>query len=82
MDVALADVLTTVRQFVEKKQGAAARPIDAETPLLREGHVDSFGLVELIADLQQQLHITIADGDLIPEDFETPRTLYERLEAI
>ncbi len=82
MDVEFDKVLTVVRDFIAHKQGAAARPIDAETPLLRDGHVDSFGLVELISELQSKLNIEIPDGSLIPEDFETPRVLFERLRDI
>ena len=36
MDVELEKVLSVVREFIAHKQGAAARPIDADTPLLRE----------------------------------------------
>jgi acyl carrier protein len=82
MDVAFVAVLEVVRQFIAHKQGAAARSIDADTPLLRDGHIDSFGLVELIAELQQKLRIDIPDGALIPEDFETPRVLFERLQDL
>lgn len=82
MDVLLDNVLNVVRNFITDKRGAAARPIDADTPLLRDGHIDSFGLVELIAELQSKLGVTIPDGALIPEDFETPRVLFERLRDI
>ena len=82
MDVAVDKVLTVVREFIAHKQGAATRPIDADTPLLREGHIDSFGLVELIAELQSKLQIDIPDGALIPEDFESPRVLFDRLRDI
>lgn len=78
MDVSLERVLTVVQEFAARKQGAAARPIEADTPLLRDGHIDSFGLVELIAELQAKLEIDIPDGALIPEDFETPRILVDR----
>jgi acyl carrier protein len=79
MEVELDKVLTVVRDFIAHKQGAAARPIDADTPLLRDGHIDSFGLVELISELQSKLNVAIPDGSLIPEDFETPRVLFDRL---
>jgi acyl carrier protein len=82
MDVELEKVLSVIREFIAHKQGAAARPIDADTPLLRDGHIDSFGLVELIAELQQKLDVQIPDGALIPEDFETPRVLFERLRDV
>jgi acyl carrier protein len=82
MNVSHQRVLEIVQQFVAHKQGSAARPIAADTPLLRDGHLDSFALVELIAEIERQLPATLPDGSLIPEDFETPRTLCERLEQL
>jgi len=82
MNVSHQRVLEVVQQFVAHKQGSALRPITAETPLLRDGYLDSFALVELIAELERQLPATLPDGSLIPEDFETPRTLFERLEQL
>ncbi len=82
MNISHQRVLEIIQQFITHKQGAAARPIAADTPLLGEGYLDSFALVELIAELERQLPATLPDGSLIPEDFETPRTLCERLEQL
>jgi acyl carrier protein len=82
MDVSHQRVLEIIRQFVAHKQGAAARPIAVNTPLLQDGHLDSFALVELIAELERGLPAILPDGSLIPEDFETPQTLCERLEQL
>jgi acyl carrier protein len=49
---------------------------------LRDGYLDSFALVELIADLEKHLNTPLEDGALIPEDFETPETLYNRLQEL
>ena len=81
MDVNFDQVVQVVRDFITPRL-PAPRSIDANTALLRDGYIDSFGLVELIAELQNKLHIEIPDGSLIPEDFETPTVLYERLEQI
>lgn len=79
MKVELAQVLTIVREFVARKRGVAADKIGPETALLREGCVDSFQLIELIVDLEKRLGTAIPEGFLIPEDFETPTTLHQRL---
>ncbi len=82
MDFSHDRVLEVIRSFVEHKKGTAAPAIGSDTFLLRDGYLDSFALVELIAELEKQLSATIPDGALIPEDFETPQTLCERLEQL
>ena len=82
MDVSHERVLEVIRQFVEHKKGVDAPAIGPDTLLLRDGYLDSFALVELIAELEKQLPATIPDSALIPEDFETPQTLCERLEQL
>ncbi|MCK6548439.1 acyl carrier protein [Myxococcota bacterium] len=74
-------VLGVVRAFVSGRGGDGAR-ITMETRLLHDGHVDSFALVELIAELEQQLGLDLPMGTLIPEDFETPKVLCARLTEI
>jgi len=74
-------VLEIVSAFVAQKKGPG-RTIAWDTPLLQQGHLDSFALIELIGELEKSLNITLPDGALIPEDFETPRVLYDRLTDI
>jgi acyl carrier protein len=82
MDVSMEPMLGVVRAFVEKKRGKPAQQIGPNTALLRDGYLDSFALVELIAELESRLGISLPDGSLIPEDFETPQVLYDRLREL
>ena len=82
MDVNFDSMLAVIRGFVTHKKGKNADEIQVSTALLRDGYLDSFALVELIAELEKQLHISLPDGSLIPEDFETPQVLYDRLQEI
>jgi acyl carrier protein len=78
MSVSQAAVMGVVSKFIEHKKGL--RPtVQPETALLREGLLDSFALIELIAELEKDLGLSLPDGSLIPEDFETPEVLYNRL---
>lgn len=81
MKVSSDKVLEVVRTFVSGRGGDGAR-ITMETRLLHDGHVDSFALVELIAELEQHLGVDLPMGTLIPEDFETPTVLCARLAEI
>jgi acyl carrier protein len=78
MDVALEPVLKVVNDFVAQKKGGNQN-IGADTLLLQDGYLDSIALVELIHELEQRLGINLPDGSLIPEDFESPRVLHNRL---
>jgi acyl carrier protein len=82
MDVPIESILGVIRNFVETKRGKPAGSIGASTALLRDGYLDSFALVELIAELEKQLGIELPDGSLIPEDFETPQVLHDRLQEL
>jgi acyl carrier protein len=79
MDVPIDSILPIIRGFVEHKRGKPADAIGPHTALLRDGYLDSFALVELIAELEKQLGIQLPDGSLIPEDFETPQVLHDRI---
>jgi acyl carrier protein len=79
MNVSMDSLLGVIRDFVETKRGKPAGGIGAETALLRDGYLDSFALVELIAELEKRLSLDLPAGSLIPEDFETPQVLHDRL---
>lgn len=74
-------ILATVQSFVGDRGGDAAS-IQPKTPLLGEGYIDSFALIELIGTLEEALGLQIPDGALIPEDFETVETLFDRLKVV
>jgi acyl carrier protein len=82
MNVPMDQMLEVVRDFIRRKRGDSARSITADSKLLQDGLIDSFALVELIVDLEKELQISLPDGSLIPEDFETPKVLYDRLQDL
>jgi acyl carrier protein len=82
MEVPMDSILGVVRNFVQTKRGKPADAIGPGTALLRDGYLDSFALVELIAEMEKQLGISLPDGSLIPEDFETPQVLHDRLQEL
>lgn len=46
-------------------------PLDPRQDLLASGVIDSFGLISLIASLEQTFGIDIVDQDVVPENFQT-----------
>jgi acyl carrier protein len=79
MKVTPEQLASSLAEAIAEIRGAAGLRIEPDTELFKTGYVDSFALVELIAWISDRMGIPIGDGDLMPEDFETPRKLWERL---
>lgn len=78
----LGRVVEIVGAFVARTRGVAAGSVQPGTRLLEEGLIDSFGLVELMGDLEKAIGSAIPEGALIPQDFETPTALFQRLQRL
>jgi acyl carrier protein len=55
--------------IVEKFPGARKRQLNDDTALLEAGIVDSIGVLEIVAFIEQTFAITVSDEDLLPENF-------------
>jgi acyl carrier protein len=67
---------TTIRDFILTELADSDDiELDAQTPLLGGGLLDSLSLTRLIAFLEQQFGVTIDTGDVVPENFETIATV-------
>ena len=65
-------VTTEVQQFIvgELLQGRGIDSVDPAENLLARGIMDSHGVMELVAFLEERYGIAVADEDLTPENFE------------
>jgi acyl carrier protein len=66
-------VTTDVEQFIlsELSQGRGITAVDPNDNLLAKGIVDSHGVMELVAFLEERYGISVGDEDLTPENFES-----------
>jgi acyl carrier protein len=66
-------VTTDVEQFIvsELSQGRGITAIEPTDNLLAKGIVDSHGVMELVAFLEERYGISVRDEDLTPENFES-----------
>ena len=66
-------VTADVEQFIltELSQGRGITGIDPGDNLLAKGIVDSHGVMELVAFLEERYGISVRDEDLTPENFES-----------
>lgn len=72
-------VTAEVEQFIvtELSQGRGISSVDADDNLLAKGIIDSHGVMELVAFLEQQYAISVGDEDLTPENFESVARIHE-----
>ena len=52
-----------------------ARGVGSDDPLLGNGIIDSLGVLEVVAFLEQEFQVTVADEELLPENFQSLATL-------
>jgi acyl carrier protein len=62
-----------VRNFIIENFlfGDASQPIGAETSLIENDVVDSTGILELVAYIETQFEITMADEEIVPENLDS-----------
>ncbi len=46
-------------------------PEDADASLFEAGAIDSFGVMDLVAALEEKFGIQVPDADMVPRKFET-----------
>jgi len=66
-------VTAEVEQFIvsELTMGRGISAVDADDNLLAKGIIDSHGVMELVAFLEERYGISVGDEDLTPENFES-----------
>jgi acyl carrier protein len=65
--MSLADEIRTLVASLAQ----APLPEDPEASLFEAGVIDSFGMVELVARLEEAFAIQVPDADMVPRKFET-----------
>ena len=67
-------VVQQIRKFLAERFPQARRLSNADT-LLDNGVIDSLGILEIVAFLEQEFHLTVADEELLPENFQSVERL-------
>lgn len=70
-------IQTTIREFIEKKfrPQLSVQRFDDDTPLFSSGVVDSFGVLELIAFLEDTFKVEIDTTQHELNNFDTVNTI-------
>lgn len=67
------EMRTALRQFIVDNFlfGQDATGLHEDTSLLEQGIIDSTGVLELVAHLENTYGLSVADEDLVPENFDS-----------
>ena len=57
------------------QQFPATTNVGNEEPLLKNGLIDSLGILEVVTFLERQFGFTVTDEELLPENFESIHSL-------
>ena len=57
------------------QQFPAAKNVGVEESLLNNGLIDSLGILDVVTFLEKELGISISDDELLPENFDSIRSL-------
>jgi len=60
---------------------ARQRALSTSDPLLEGGIIDSLGILNLVGFLEEEFQMTVADDDLVPENFGTIEQIAEFVEG-
>jgi 2-hydroxymuconate-semialdehyde hydrolase len=77
------DTITLLRQFVvDELLDGNDEGLDAQTPLLQWGVIDSLAMVTLLAFIEERLGVHVPDEQVRPEHFQNLATLSDLLERL
>jgi acyl carrier protein len=67
-------VIERIKNFLVQ-QFPAMKNVGNEDPLLKNGLIDSLGILEVVTFLENEFGITLTDEELLPENFESVSSL-------
>jgi acyl carrier protein len=64
---------TSIERLIldELFKGKGLTKIDSDESLIKSGILDSLALLRLVVLIEQHYGVTVGDGELIPDNFET-----------
>jgi acyl carrier protein len=75
----IAGIVTSyVRDELARSEPASLGPTDS---LISSGILDSIGLLRLVLFLEERFQVKVADGDLVPDNFETIERIVSFVES-
>jgi acyl carrier protein len=73
-------VADRIRDFLVR-QFPATKNVGNEEPLLKNGLIDSLGILEVVTFVENEFSITVSDEDLLPENFGSVQSIAEFVQS-
>jgi acyl carrier protein len=79
----MASIEAKVRQYVLDKLlfGRTEVVVGGDTSFLESGIIDSTGVLELVAFLEEEFHVKVEDEDLIPANLDSVNAVTRFIES-
>lgn len=71
METALNSTLTDIRQFIQQQLGRDVGAVGDGESLLEAGVMDSIGVIQLVAYIEERLGVPVSEDDMMPENFDS-----------
>jgi acyl carrier protein len=69
-------IIASIRTYISGNFPAVRkRKLEDTDPLLQSGIIDSMGILDLVGHLETTFDISVADDDLVPENFDSIETI-------
>lgn len=76
------DNSSKIRQFiVENFLFGDGQALKDDTSFMQEGIIDSTGILELVFFLEENFGVSVEDDELVPENFDSLRSIVKYLEV-
>ena len=56
--------------------------VEENTKLLEQHIIDSFAIINLVANLEDEYDVAVSARDIVPENFETPAAILAMIERL
>lgn len=70
-----ANVVVTIHDFIVDNFLFGAGALNDAASLMGEGIIDSTGVLELVMFVEEKFGVTVADDEVLPENFDSVRNL-------
>ncbi|MER7916671.1 MULTISPECIES: acyl carrier protein [unclassified Streptomyces] len=76
------ELCTLIGNRITWGRGQDARSLDADTPLLEMGLVDSLAIMEIVTALHKEAGIVLPDTEIVAANFRSPKALWAAIENL
>ncbi|WEH33839.1 acyl carrier protein [Streptomyces sp. AM 4-1-1] len=73
------DLCALISSRITWSRGEESQSLDADTPLLEMGLIDSLAIMEIVAALDKEAGVSLPETEIVAANFRTPGALWATL---